>query len=77
MPKAGDLSNWARQGVLLLNTALTVEAGLAGAHLKYGWAELVDEAIRPFPSVRQRWCFCSGAALPEARCPGRTARSIS
>ena len=46
MPKSGDLSDWARQGVLLLNTALTVEAGRAGAHLTYGWAELVDEAIR-------------------------------
>jgi uracil-DNA glycosylase len=46
MPKAGDLSDWARQGVLLLNTSLTVEAGRAGAHLAYGWSELVDEAIR-------------------------------
>lgn len=45
MPKSGDLSHWAKQGVLLLNTALTVEAGTAGAHLKFGWAELVDEAV--------------------------------
>ncbi len=45
MPKTGDLSHWAKQGVLLLNTALTVEAGKAGAHLKFGWAELVDEAV--------------------------------
>jgi uracil-DNA glycosylase len=45
MPKTGDLSHWAKQGVLLLNTALTVEAGKAGAHLKLGWAELVDEAV--------------------------------
>jgi uracil-DNA glycosylase len=45
MPKTGDLSHWAKQGVLLLNTALTVEAGKAGAHLKFGWAELVDQAV--------------------------------
>jgi uracil-DNA glycosylase len=41
----GDLSDWAAQGVLLLNTALTVEAGQAGAHLKFGWAELADQAV--------------------------------
>jgi uracil-DNA glycosylase len=41
----GDLRDWAGQGVLLLNTALTVEAGQAGAHLKFGWHALADEAI--------------------------------
>jgi uracil-DNA glycosylase len=45
MPKSGNLSQWAKQGVLLLNTALTVEAGKSGAHLKFGWSELVDEAV--------------------------------
>ena len=39
-PATGDLSRWARQGVLLLNTALTTEAGCAGAHLKLGWSAL-------------------------------------
>jgi uracil-DNA glycosylase len=52
MPEAGDLGNWARQGVLLLNTSLTVEAGRAGAHLAYGWSELVDEAIRAVSEQR-------------------------
>lgn len=41
----GDLTPWAEQGVLLLNTALTVEAGKAGAHLKLGWSRLADEAV--------------------------------
>jgi len=45
MPTTGDLTRWARQGVLLLNTALTVEAGKSGAHLRLGWSELVDEAV--------------------------------
>ncbi len=45
MPKSGDLSKWARQGVLLINTALTVEAGKSGAHMKFGWSALVDQAI--------------------------------
>ena len=44
-PRTGDLSPWARQGVLCLNTALTVEAGKAGAHLKFGWSQLADEAM--------------------------------
>lgn len=45
MPKSGDLTKWAEQGVLLLNTALTVEQGKSGAHMKFGWSELVDQAI--------------------------------
>ena len=45
MPKSGDLTKWAKQGVLLINTTLTVEAGKSGAHMKFGWSDLVDEAI--------------------------------
>jgi uracil-DNA glycosylase len=45
MPKSGDLSKWAKQGVLLINTALTVEAGKSGAHMKFGWSALVDQAV--------------------------------
>ena len=41
----GDLSDWARQGVLLLNTALSVEAGKAGAHIAAGWQGLTDEIM--------------------------------
>lgn len=44
-PKSGDLTKWARQGVLLINTALTVEAGKSGTHMKFGWSDLVDQAI--------------------------------
>lgn len=44
-PASGDLSPWAQQGVLLLNTALTTEAGCAGAHLKIGWSALADQAV--------------------------------
>ncbi len=42
----GDLTSWAEQGVLLLNTALTVEDGKAGAHSKKGWAEFTDGIIK-------------------------------
>ena len=44
-PRSGDLTTWAEQGVLLLNSALTVEAGQAGAHLKFGWSALTDQAV--------------------------------
>lgn len=52
MPASGDLTKWARQGVLLINTALTVEAGKSGAHMKFGWSDLVDQAIAAI-SARQ------------------------
>lgn len=59
-PRGGDLTPWARRGVLLLNTALTVEAGNAGAHLRYGWSRLADEAVKavsdgPNPAVFLLW----------------------
>ena len=37
MSNSGDLSNWAKQGVLLLNSSLTVNEGVAGSHKDYGW----------------------------------------
>lgn len=46
MPKDGDLSGWAKQGVLLLNATLTVEAGLAASHAKRGWEQFTDDVIR-------------------------------
>lgn len=44
--KDGNLSGWAQQGVLLLNTALTVRAGQAGSHGKKGWEELTTACIK-------------------------------
>ena len=44
-PPNGDLHFWADQGVLLLNTALTVEAGKAGAHARLGWARLTEQVL--------------------------------
>ena len=47
IPRAahGNLENWARQGVLLLNNALTVEAGQAGSHQKRGWEDFTDAVV--------------------------------
>jgi uracil-DNA glycosylase len=46
LPANGSLARWARQGVLLLNTCLTVEVGLAGSHVKHGWEVLTDEIVK-------------------------------
>ena len=42
----GDLTNWAKQGVLLLNTCLTVFPGKPGSHSNLGWQEFTDSVIR-------------------------------
>lgn len=44
-PPHGDLTSWARQGVLLLNATLTVEAGKAGSHQNKGWELFTDKVI--------------------------------
>ena len=41
----GDLSKWAEQGVLLLNSVLTVEAGQPTSHQKQGWEDFTDNVI--------------------------------
>ncbi|MDT0302813.1 uracil-DNA glycosylase [Streptomonospora wellingtoniae] len=46
MPSTGDLSAWTKQGVLLLNRALTVAPGRPAAHRGKGWEEVTDQAIR-------------------------------
>jgi uracil-DNA glycosylase len=45
-PTTGDLTPWAKQGVLLLNTALTVVEGCPGTHSSIGWLDLVQNAIK-------------------------------
>lgn len=45
-PRSGDLTSWARQGVLLLNTVLTVEAHQAASHQGKGWEHFTDAVIR-------------------------------
>lgn len=45
MPEHGDLTYLARQGVLLLNTALTVPVGVAGGHSRLGWSRLAAQIL--------------------------------
>lgn len=60
VPKSGDLSAWAERGVLLLNTALTVEQGRPASHAKWGWDSFVLDVCRvclelPQPIVFLLW----------------------
>ena len=56
-PQHGFLEAWAQQGVLLLNSVLTVEQGRAGAHAGKGWEAFTDEAIRVINDQREGVVF--------------------
>ena len=55
IPKHGDLTHWAEQGVLLLNATLSVEAGRAGSHQNKGWETFTDAIIHALN--RERDCL--------------------
>ena len=54
---SSDLSHWAKQGVLLLNTVLTVQEGKAGSHRHWGWEEVTDAIIRALNERRENLIF--------------------
>lgn len=57
IPKSGDLSHWAKQGVLLLNATLTVEAHQAGSHQKKGWEKFTSAVIQKISEERENVVF--------------------
>ncbi|MDF2444787.1 MAG: Uracil-DNA glycosylase [Moraxellaceae bacterium] len=56
-PRHGELTFWARQGVLLLNSVLTVEAGKPGSHQNQGWETFTDVAISVLNEQREHLVF--------------------
>lgn len=56
-PKSGNLTKWAKQGVLLLNTALTVRAHQANSHAKCGWAWFTDNVIKLVSEQKENVVF--------------------
>ena len=60
----GDLHHWAEQGVLLLNTALSVKLGEAGSHTNLGWKGLIDKLISALSSQKSQlvWLLWGGHA---------------
>ena len=69
MPPSGDLTRWARQGVLLLNATLTVRAHQAASHQRQGWEEFTDAAISALNAGRDHLVFMlwGGYARSKAR----------
>lgn len=57
IPNHGDLTAWAKQGVLLLNTVLTVRAHQAFSHRGHGWEEFTDAAIRALDAQNRPMVF--------------------
>ena len=57
IPKSGNLTKWASQGVLLLNASLTVRAAEPLSHSKIGWAEFTDTVIRRVSEAKEHVVF--------------------
>lgn len=57
IPKSGNLTKWAKQGVLLLNATLTVQAQNAGSHQKKGWEEFTDAVIKHLAQEKESLVF--------------------
>lgn len=57
IPKHGYLIDWAKQGVLLLNTVLTVEHGKAHSHANFGWETFTDKVIAQLNQHREHLVF--------------------
>ncbi len=57
IPTHGNLTHWAKQGVLLLNTTLTVRENQPGSHQKRGWEEFTDQVIKEIANHKQGIVF--------------------
>lgn len=66
-PTSGSLVPWAERGVLLLNTALTVEQGQAGSHAKLGWDVLTDALVRAVAAQKSPVAYLLWGAHAQAR----------
>ena len=66
-PRHGNLTSWARQGVLLLNATLTVRENQAGSHQNKGWETFTDEAIRQLSAQREGLIFVLWGKFAEAK----------
>lgn len=69
MPADGDLTRWARQGVLLLNSSLTVEAHRPASHSGKGWEEVTDAAIMALSKRRNGIVFMLWGAHAGRKAP--------
>jgi uracil-DNA glycosylase len=68
-PAHGNLEEWAKQGVLLLNATLTVRAGEAASHQKKGWEVFTDEVIHKLSEKRTGLVFILWGAYAQSKIP--------
>lgn len=66
-PLRGDLSSWAKQGVLLLNATLTVASGKAGSHQNQGWEFFTDEIIKTISEKKENIIFILWGKFAQAK----------
>jgi uracil-DNA glycosylase len=57
IPSHGNLSNWSKQGILLLNTVMTVQAGKANSHSKMGWEDFTSEIVEKLNNQKEGLVF--------------------
>ncbi len=67
IPSHGNLSEWAEQGVLLLNASLTVRAATAGSHQKQGWETFTDMVIKTISDKKEGIVFILWGAFAQAK----------
>lgn len=67
IPESGNLSHWAKQGVLLLNATLTVRANAAGSHQKKGWEQFTDAIIAHLSTHKTNLVFMLWGAYAQKK----------
>ena len=67
LPNDGDLSSWAKQGVLLLNSILTVECGHPGSHKNLGWEKFTNAIIRALSDKKKYLVFILWGAYAQSK----------
>ena len=67
IPTDGDLSAWADQGVLLLNSILTVESGSPGSHKDFGWEEFTNQIIKALSDKKSNLVFILWGAYAQSK----------
>jgi uracil-DNA glycosylase len=67
IPQSGSLEKWAKQGVLLLNSILTVRAHQAGSHQNQGWETFTDAAIKALSDKREGLIFILWGAFAQQK----------
>ena len=67
-PDHGNLEKWAQQGVLLLNSILTVEKGSPGSHTRKGWEIFTDEVLNTINSLRKNTVFILWGQKAQDKC---------